>query len=109
MARPKGSANKNKRSLLARLREEYGDDFHPIMKLARNCVFLQEDADNEEDQEKRAVKVKAANAEWSRMAEFVEPKLKAVEHEVTANLTNAIISDRPMTAEEWEEIYCTDE
>ena len=64
---------------MARLKEEYGDDFHPIMKLAQNCVFLQEDADNEEDLASKVAKVKTANAEWARIAEYTEPKLKATD------------------------------
>ena len=87
MARPKGSPNKSKRSLLARLKEEYGDDFHPIMKLARNCVYLQEAADKEKDAEKREMKVKAANAEWARMAEYTEPKLKSADINVNTDVT----------------------
>ena len=87
MARPKGSLNKNKRSLLARLKEEYGEDFHPIVRIAENCVYLQEQADKEKDPEKRAVKVKAANSEWARMAEYTEPKLKSTDLTVNSDVT----------------------
>mgnify|MGYP003329302120 CR=1 FL=1 len=37
-----GSPNKNKKFLLNRLQDMYGQDFHPIMKMAENAVRLQE-------------------------------------------------------------------
>jgi len=40
MARPSGSPNKNKSFLLNRLQAMYGKDFHPIIKIAENCVEL---------------------------------------------------------------------
>ena len=106
MGRPKGSLNRNKRSLLARLKEEYGEEFHPILRIAQNCVDLQKSAKREKDPEKRDIKLKAANAEWARMAEYVEPKLKSIEHDVSGNVSHAVISDKPMSEEEWEEKYC---
>lgn len=75
----KGSPNRNKSFLLNRLQDMYGDDFHPIIKIAENCVALQEEADNLEDIDKKHIALKSANAEWSRIAEFTEPKLKATE------------------------------
>lgn len=97
MARPQGSQNKNKSFLLKRLQEMYGKDFHPIIKLAQNCVELQgnielmeipelpEDPDTDEVEAvvtarlARVSAIKTANAEWSRIAEYTEPKLKATE------------------------------
>ena len=35
-----GSPNKNKKFLLNRLQAIYGQDFHPIMKMAENAVRL---------------------------------------------------------------------
>ena len=35
-----GSPNKNKKFLLNRLQDMYGQDFHPIMKMAENAVRL---------------------------------------------------------------------
>ena len=35
-----GSCNKIKKFLLNRLQDMYGDDFHPIMKMAENAVRL---------------------------------------------------------------------
>ena len=92
-----GSPNKNKAFLLTRLQEMYGDDFHPIIQIAKNCVELQSKVDdipipepdddgivNPEDVAAHAANkvmaIKTANHEWSRIAEYTEPKLKAVEH-----------------------------
>lgn len=92
-----GSPNKNKSFLLNRLQKMYGDDFHPIIKIAQNCVTLQErvdeikvpdiDVDTSADGIETAVAahkakvdaIKTANNEWSRIAEYTEPKLKAME------------------------------
>ena len=79
-----------------RLKKMYGDDFHPIMNMAKNCVDLQEKVDEiappEADDEgnispedlaeyaaNKVMAIKVANAEWARIAEYTEPKLKAVE------------------------------
>ena len=37
-----GSPNKNKKFLLNRLQDMYGQDFHPIMKMAENAIRLHE-------------------------------------------------------------------
>jgi|ETNvirnome_2_300_1030623.scaffolds.fasta_scaffold129907_2 hypothetical protein len=71
----KGKLNKNKKFLLGRLKDLYGEDFHPIMRMAENAVKLQEIAENEEDSNAH----KAALDGWEKIAQYVEPKLKAVE------------------------------
>ena len=96
MGRPVGSSNKNKGFLLDRLQDMYGDDFHPIIQIAKNCVELQSKVDaielpnldegEEHSQESldnhasnKVMAIKVANNEWSRIAEYTEPKLKAVD------------------------------
>ena len=37
-----GSPNKTKKFLLNRLQDMYGQDFHPIMKMAENAIRLHE-------------------------------------------------------------------
>lgn len=91
-----GSPNRNKAFLLNRLQEMYGDDFHPIIQIAKNCVELQEKVDGlvkpEPDDNgvcdqgeldtyaaNKVAAIKVANNEWSRIAEYTEPKLKAIE------------------------------
>ena len=73
--RPKGKMSANKVFLLNKLKEMYGDDFHPIISMADNAVKLQEAA----DQEPNANTYKAAIDGWEKIAQYVEPKLKAVE------------------------------
>ena len=75
MARPEGSPNKNKAFLLKRLQGMYGEDFHPIMKMAENAVKLQAAS----DQDPEPANYKAALDGWEKIAQYVEPKLKAVE------------------------------
>ena len=96
MTRPAGTPNKNKAFLLNRLQDMYGEDFHPIVKIAENCVELQSkvdaipepepDADGlitaeaiAEHAAQKVMAIKVANHEWSRIAEYTEPKLKAIE------------------------------
>ena len=76
MPRPKGSTSKNKQFLLNRLQDMYGEDFHPIMKMAGNAVKLQEVADR--DHAKSSDLVTASKA-WGDIAEYTEPKLKSID------------------------------
>ncbi len=99
MARPKGSLTKNKQHLLKRLQDMYGEDFHPIMNIAQNCVELQQAAQDALDCDRES-KLKAANAEWSRIAEYTEPKLKAVEHSVDEDTAQRFISADPTDNED---------
>ena len=71
-----GSPNRNKKLLLNRLQDMYGQDFHPIMKMAENAVRLHAIASKNDniDDLKRSIDA------WDRIAKYTEPKLKAVEY-----------------------------
>ena len=93
--------NKNSRFLLTRLQDIYGDDFHPIMKMAENCATIQDIADSSKDEmvidEVEAIEggegedigvdvisrvislAKLANENWEKLAPYIAPKLKATE------------------------------
>jgi len=70
-----GSPNKNKKFLLARLQDMYGEQFHPIMKMAEAASKLDYIAEQEGD----VTALTAALNGWGKIAEYTEPKLKAVE------------------------------
>ena len=70
-----GSPNKNKKFLLARLQDMYGEQFHPIMKMAETASKLDYIAEQEGD----VAALTAALNGWGKIAEYTEPKLKAVE------------------------------
>jgi hypothetical protein len=70
-----GSPNKNKKFLLARLQDMYGEQFHPIMKMAEAASKLDYIAEQEGD----VAALTAALNGWGKIAEYTEPKLKAVE------------------------------
>ena len=70
-----GSPNKNKKFLLARLQDMYGEQFHPIMKMAEAASKLDYIAETEGD----VTALTAALNGWGKIAEYTEPKLKAVE------------------------------
>ena len=70
-----GSPNKNKRFLFNRLQDMYGDDFHPIIRMAENAVVLHKIA-----ADTRCVSsLKASIDAWDKVAHYTEPKLKAVD------------------------------
>ena len=64
--RPKGSGNKRKSVLLARLQKEF-EDYHPVAELARIAMNPKNDT---------AIRLQA----HKEVAKYVEPQLKAVEH-----------------------------
>ena len=70
-----GIPNKNKKFLLARLQDMYGEQFHPILKMAEAASKLDYIAEEEGD----VTALNAAVNAWSKVAEYTQPKLKAVE------------------------------
>lgn len=78
----KGCPNKNKAFLLGRLQEMYGDDFHPILRMAENATKMQELLDKVDEDDKTIMfqGLRAAIDAWEKVAQYTEPKLKAVEH-----------------------------
>lgn len=81
MASREGSPNKNKAFLMKRLQDMYGEDFHPIMNMAKNAVEFQKLIDHgEKDPQARGSDLIDANKLWEQIAQYVEPKLKAIEH-----------------------------
>ena len=77
-----GSPNRNKAFLLNRLQDMYGDDFHPIMRMAENAVTLHEQARGTMD----AADLKSSIDAWDKIAAYTEPKLKASEISLEANI-----------------------
>lgn len=86
-----GSANKNRQFLLNRMKDMLGEDFDPVIQMAKNAVKLQQIADENlancgyiEDAEGKEIMTYAeslinANKEFERVAPYIAPKLKAVE------------------------------
>ena len=75
MASRKGSPNRNRQFLLNRLQDMYGEEFHPVMRMADNANKLDEIASNEPDSNN----LKASIDAWDKIAQYVQPKLKAME------------------------------
>ena len=80
MTSRKGIPNKNKRFLLSRLQDMYGEDFHPIMRMAEQAARLHEIARNGETSD-----IKASIDAWDKVAAYTEPKLKASEIDLTTS------------------------
>lgn len=75
MASRLGPPNKNKKYLLNRLQDMYGDDFHPIMKMAENASILHSLA----IASRSVTDLKYSIDAWDKIAQYTEPKLKAVD------------------------------
>ena len=78
-----GSPNKNKAFLLSRLQAMYGDQFHPIMRMAEQAAKLHNLASNSEDRDD----LKSSIDAWDKIAQYTEPKLKATEIDLLADVT----------------------
>lgn len=89
-----GTYNKLKDRLFNALAKEYGEEWNPILMMAKNAAYLQESANSliysaeldPEDHEGVFHAIAAcqeANKEWERIAPYVQPKLKQVENTVT--------------------------
>jgi hypothetical protein len=91
----KGSPNKNKVFLLNRLRDMYGDDFHPIMKMAENAVEMQKLVTDDLDTSQKLAALKNTIEAWDKIAQYTEPKLKAIElgHDKASNVYHHLGDD----------------
>jgi len=69
--------------LLSRLQAMYGDQFHPIMRMAEQAAKLHNLASNSEDRDD----LKSSIDAWDKIAQYTEPKLKATEIDLMADLT----------------------
>lgn len=89
MASRKGSPNRNKDFLLKRLQDMYGDDFDPIINACDNAIRMQDIATMAVAKEGEEVTAELMVGEfsmrkecvvaWDKIAQYVTPKLKAVE------------------------------
>ena len=116
-----GMTNRNKQFLLNKLKDMYGDDFEPVMKMAGNAAFLQGIADEHQSgytflyestdgaieqvgqetfevvKEKAIAATKEANYEWDRIAKYTTPQLKAVEITGALDINVSDMTDEELT------------
>lgn len=100
MARPVGSINKSTRGMARRLREQYGEDFDVIMKMAeaQNALHKKAMATKQQGDLKMCIDG------WDKLANYLVPKLKATE--IDLSNTDGTLKDVtairlvPMTAEQ---------
>lgn len=79
---------RNKQFLLNKLRDMYGDDFDPVVKMSKNATTLQKIAESQDDDDGKARTAKDANVEWDRVAKYTTPQLKSIEINLDADVTN---------------------
>ena len=95
-----GRPNKNKKFLLARLQDEYGEQFHPIMQMAKNAHKMQsllESLPEDTSIETLFIALKQAIDSWEKIAQYTEPKLKAMEvkHTTMPKVKTIDLSGKP--------------
>lgn len=73
--RPKGTVAKNHQFLLNRLQDMYGKDWNPILKAAEMATRMHLVAEQSEEM----ADMKASVDAWDKVAQYIAPKLKAVE------------------------------
>ena len=97
-----GSHNKAKERLFKALVLEYGEDFDPVLQMAKNAMCLQgrsdalieaqpEDTDLPRDV---ITAIQDANKEWEKVAPYVQAKMKQVDVNAEVETTINIITDR---------------
>lgn len=77
----RGKPNLPKKMLLNRLQDIYGESFHPIMRMADNAAKMEQliERVDPDDVEQLFVAYKSSIDAWGKIAEYTEPKMKAVE------------------------------
>jgi len=90
MSRAPGIPNKNKQRLLNAARAEYGDDFDPVMQMIKNASTMQlltdgyvsalEETASVDQISKVTDALKDVIEAWNKVAVYITPKLKAIEH-----------------------------
>lgn len=92
MSRPFGGFNKNRERLFKTLAKEYGDDWNPILMMAKNAALLQVDVNSIDTASELSaddvIKIQDANREWEKIAPYVQAKLKSLE--VTGDSDNPV-------------------
>lgn len=72
MARPVGALDKNKKFLLARLKDMYGDQFEPVMRAAALAYELDKIIEDKPEL------IPVAIDKWLKIAEFTNGKVSAI-------------------------------
>lgn len=74
----KGIPNKDKQGLKRLLMQKYGSEFNPIMKMAELAWTLHKKLQAQGD-EAEVIDIKSGVDAWDKVAQYVEPKLKAMD------------------------------
>ena len=93
----------NKKFLLNRLQDEYGDQFHPIMKMAEACDIMDRQLNmlielNEEPKTIFAA-AKASVDAWEKIAPYVAPKLSAKSVDINGEVNHKVALESPEALE----------
>ncbi len=73
--------------LLASLQDLYGEAFNPVIRMSELAIHAHNQAVASGDMADMA----SAIQNWDRVASYIQPKLKAVEGQVTHNIRAAVI------------------
>ena len=73
--------------LLESLQDLYGEAFNPVLRMSELAIYAHNQAVASGDMGDMATAVQ----NWDRVASYIQPKLKAVEGQVTHNIRAAVI------------------
>lgn len=80
MGRKAGGQNRNRTFTLNKLQEMWGVDFDPLMQASESAFRMTEIAKANKGGEDEFVQHKECVSAWEKVAQYIQPKLKAVEH-----------------------------
>ena len=99
-----GSPNRNKRLAIRKLKDIYGEDFDPLQKMAEVAVAMHKVVmakpvnDGHAHSEPTLTDYKLLGDMWEKVAQFVTPKLKAIEQTIVDDTARTRLSDTEATA-----------
>lgn len=73
--------------LLSDLQSMYGAEFDPVLRMAELAIHAHNQSVSSGDMDDLA----KAISNWDRVAQYIQPRLKAVEGQVTHNIRAAVI------------------
>lgn len=73
--------------LLSDLQSLYGDSFDPVLRMAELAIHAHNQSVSSGDMDD----LSKAISNWDRVAQYIQPRLKAVEGQITHNIRAAVI------------------
>ena len=117
MAKPKGSLNRNQIFLMNRLKTMLGDDFDPVVNMAKNAVEIQKQGDKaveayhklteptKEDLSDLFIILANCIEAWNKIAAYTNAKIRTIEFTSDLGIVGVSLITDGMTAKEAADHY----